>query len=145
MKSLFQKVIAALVLAGPVAAAAQSYPERPISFVVPFAAGGATDALARQFAEHMARNAKQPIIVENISGAAGTVGAARVARARPDGYTYLIGHVVPRLKSITRQPSHSPLALATRSSPEEKVLVSQPRSWMTSAVESRTEGSSSTM
>ena len=93
MKSLFQKVIAALVLAGPVAAAAQSYPERPISFVVPFAAGGATDALARQFAERMARNAKQPIIVENIAGAGGTVGAARVARARPVGYTYLIGHV----------------------------------------------------
>ena len=93
MKSLFQKVIAALVLAGPLAAAAQSYPERPISFVVPFAAGGATDALARQFAERMARNAKQPIIVENIAGAGGTVGAARVARARPDGYTYLIGHV----------------------------------------------------
>src|SRR5688572_5160663 len=93
MKSLFQKVIAALVLAGPLAAAAQSYPERPISFVVPFAAGGATDALARQFAERMARNAKQPIIVENIAGAGGTVGAARVARAKPDGYTYLIGHV----------------------------------------------------
>jgi tripartite-type tricarboxylate transporter receptor subunit TctC len=92
MKSLLPKIIAALVLGGPIAVAAQ-YPERPISFVVPFAAGGATDALARQFAERMARTAKQTIIVENVAGAGGTVGAARVAKARPDGYTYLIGHV----------------------------------------------------
>jgi tripartite-type tricarboxylate transporter receptor subunit TctC len=84
---------AALALAAPLAALAQAYPERPISFVVPFAAGGATDALARQFAERMSRSAKQSIIVENVPGAGGTVGAARVAKARPDGYTLLIGHV----------------------------------------------------
>ena len=93
MKVLLGKAVVAVLLAMPCAAFAQAYPERPISFVVPFAAGGATDALARQFAERMARNAKQPIIVENVAGAGGTVGAARVAKAKPDGYTYLIGHM----------------------------------------------------
>jgi tripartite-type tricarboxylate transporter receptor subunit TctC len=90
---LLWKVAAAMLAVMPCGAFAQGYPERPITFVVPFAAGGATDALARQFAERMARNAKQAIIVENIAGAGGTVGAARVAKAKPDGYTYLIGHV----------------------------------------------------
>lgn len=93
MKVLLGKVVVAVLLAMCCTAFAQAYPERPISFVVPFAAGGATDALARQFAERMARNAKQPIIVENVAGAGGTVGAARVAKAKPDGYTYLIGHM----------------------------------------------------
>jgi tripartite-type tricarboxylate transporter receptor subunit TctC len=60
---------------------------------VPFAAGGATDTLARQFAERMARGARQPILVENVAGAGGTVGAAKVAKSRPDGYTLLVGHV----------------------------------------------------
>ena len=72
---------------------AQAYPERPITFVVPFAAGGATDTLGRQFAERMSRGKAQPIIVENVAGAGGTVGAARVAKAKPDGYTYLVGHM----------------------------------------------------
>jgi tripartite-type tricarboxylate transporter receptor subunit TctC len=93
MKTIAGKAVLTLLLAIPCGASAQTYPERPISFVVPFAAGGATDALARQFAERMARNANQSIIVENIAGAGGTVGAARVAKARPDGYTYLIGHM----------------------------------------------------
>lgn len=92
MKTFLCGLCAALVLALPGAARAQ-YPERPINFIVPFAAGGATDLMARQFAERMARGAKQPIVVENVAGAGGTVGAARVAKAKPDGYTFLIGHV----------------------------------------------------
>ena len=88
-----RRILAAALVALPLVASAQAYPERPISLVVPFAAGGATDALARHFAERMARGAKQSIIVENIAGAGGTVGAARVAKARPDGYTYLVGHM----------------------------------------------------
>jgi tripartite-type tricarboxylate transporter receptor subunit TctC len=92
MKSLLQAAVAALALAGAAAAPAQ-YPERPITFVVPFAAGGATDTLARQFAERMARGKPQAILVENVAGAGGTVGAAKVAKARPDGYTFLVGHV----------------------------------------------------
>lgn len=83
--------IAALAFAAPVAA--QPFPARPVTLVVPFAPGGATDALARQFAERMGRGARQPIIVENIAGAGGTLGTGRVARAKPDGYTMLVGHV----------------------------------------------------
>ena len=57
-------------------ALAQSYPARPVTFIVPFAAGGATDVLARQFAERMARTFGQKIIIENVAGAGGTLGAA---------------------------------------------------------------------
>jgi tripartite-type tricarboxylate transporter receptor subunit TctC len=93
MKTLMRTVLAVLFAAAPLVAGAQTYPERPISFVVPFAAGGATDALARQFAERMSRGARHNIIVENVPGAGGTVGAARVAKSKPDGYTLLVGHV----------------------------------------------------
>jgi tripartite-type tricarboxylate transporter receptor subunit TctC len=93
-KSIRAALVAAFALVVPtVAASAEQYPTRPISFVVPFAAGGATDALARQFAERMGRGAGQQIIVENVAGAGGTLGAARVARSNPDGYTFLVGHV----------------------------------------------------
>lgn len=87
------KLATAFILAVASAAAFAQYPERSISFVVPFAAGGATDVLARQFAERMGRGQRQGIIIENVPGAGGTVGAARVSRAKPDGYTFLIGHV----------------------------------------------------
>ena len=91
MKAIFRSLCAAFLLAA--GAASAQYPERPVTFVVPFAAGGATDTLARQFAERMSRGKPQPIIVENVAGAGGTVGAARVAKAKPDGYTYLVGHM----------------------------------------------------
>ena len=72
---------------------AQTYPTKPINWVVPFAAGGPTDALARHIAERVARELGQPILIENAPGAGGTVGAAKVARATPDGYTLLVGHM----------------------------------------------------
>jgi tripartite-type tricarboxylate transporter receptor subunit TctC len=79
-------------------AGAQPYPSRPITLVVPFAAGGPTDTLARIISERMRSSLGQPIIVENVGGAAGTIGVGRVARAAPDGYTVGIGawntHVV---------------------------------------------------
>ncbi len=86
------KLIAMLLILMPIAVMAQ-YPERPITFVVPFAAGGATDTLARNFAERMSRGAKQLIVIENIPGAGGTVGSAKVAKSKPDGYTFLVGHL----------------------------------------------------
>ena len=86
-------VAAALVLLPGSGTQAQPYPARPVTFVVPFAAGGATDVLARQFAERMSRSFGQRIIVENVAGAGGTLGAARVAKAKADGYTFLIGHM----------------------------------------------------
>lgn len=86
------QALAATAYLGAFAAHAE-YPERTIAWVVPFAAGGATDTLARQFAERMSRGARQPIVVENVGGAGGTVGAAKVAKSKPDGYTFLVGHV----------------------------------------------------
>ena len=74
------------------AATAQDYPTRSITIVVPFPAGGPTDALARVLAERMKAALGQSVIVENPTGAAGTIGTGRVARAAPDGYTVILGH-----------------------------------------------------
>ncbi|HRK24339.1 MAG TPA: tripartite tricarboxylate transporter substrate-binding protein [Beijerinckiaceae bacterium] len=74
-------------------AIAQPYPNKPISLVVPFAAGGPTDLIARLVGESMTKTLGQQIIVENIAGAGGTIGPSRVARAKPDGYTFLVHHV----------------------------------------------------
>ncbi len=72
-------------------AAAQSFPDRPITIVVPVSAGGPTDAIARVLAERMRVALGQPVLVENVTGAAGNIGIGRVARAAPDGYTIGIG------------------------------------------------------
>jgi tripartite-type tricarboxylate transporter receptor subunit TctC len=82
----------ALIVVAVVNAAAQTYPSRPITIVVPYPAGGPTDTLARILADHMKGTLGETIIVENVSGAGGSVGVARVARAAPDGYTLSIGH-----------------------------------------------------
>jgi len=72
---------------------AESYPTRPITIIVPYPAGGPADAIARIVGEGMRMNLGQPVIVENVSGAGGTLGVARVARAAPDGYTLSIGQL----------------------------------------------------
>lgn len=76
-----------------VSASAQTYPDRTITMVVPFAAGGPTDTVARLVAETMSKDLGQQIIVENVGGAGGTLGAGRVATAEPDGYTVLLHHI----------------------------------------------------
>src|SRR5713101_9250168 len=82
----------AAVLAGIPAAAAQNYPSRPVTLVVPFAAGGPVDTIARILGAPMGKTLGQTVLVEDVVGAAGTLGVGRVARAAPDGYTLSIGH-----------------------------------------------------
>lgn len=83
-----------IALAQFVPAAAQAaYPERPITMIVPFAAGGPTDVVARIVTDHMSRTLGQQIVIENVAGAGGTTGITRAAQARPDGYTIMMGHM----------------------------------------------------
>jgi tripartite-type tricarboxylate transporter receptor subunit TctC len=79
------------LLAGPVAA--QTYPSRPITMIVPYAAGGPTDTVARVVADAMGRNLGQRVIVENAAGAGGTIGSLRAAKAEPNGYTLILNHI----------------------------------------------------
>ncbi len=88
-----------LALAAP--AAAQDYPNKPITMVVPFAAGGPTDVLGRVVAERLGQILGQQVIVENVGGAGGMTGSARVAKAAPDGYQILIGTVGTHAQSQT--------------------------------------------
>ena len=74
-------------------ASAQSYPSRPITIVVPFAAGGTSDVIVRIVGEHMSRTLGQQLIIENVGGAGGTTGMVRVAQAAPDGYTVGVGNM----------------------------------------------------
>ena len=88
----------AIVAAAAASAAAQTYPSKPVTLVVPFSASGPVDTRARSLAEHMRSSLGQTIIIENVTGAAGSLGTGRVARSPPDGYTLVIGiwgtHVV---------------------------------------------------
>ncbi|HEX8167611.1 MAG TPA: tripartite tricarboxylate transporter substrate-binding protein [Beijerinckiaceae bacterium] len=92
LKTLLGAAVAgALGLAGP--AFAQNWPTRPITMVIPFAAGGPTDVLGRVMGERMSQILGQQIVIENVGGAGGGTGSQRVARANPDGYTFLLGTV----------------------------------------------------
>jgi tripartite-type tricarboxylate transporter receptor subunit TctC len=84
--------IAGVALAAPAAAWAQTYPSRPITIIVPFAAGGPTDTIARILAERMRVSLGQTVLIENVTGANGSIGVGRAARAPADGYTISIGH-----------------------------------------------------
>ena len=92
MRKLLTVMAAAFVALGCIGvAAAQSYPTRPITMIVPFPAGGATDTLARFLGEQMRGIPGQPIIIENVAGAAGSIGVGRAVRSPADGYTLSIG------------------------------------------------------
>ncbi|MBP0621241.1 Bug family tripartite tricarboxylate transporter substrate binding protein [Cupriavidus consociatus] len=91
LKTLLGGVAAlAMCLAAP-AGASEAWPQKPITLIVPWAAGGSTDILARVLSEHLTRSLGQPVIVDNKPGASGNIGSAMVARAKPDGYTLLVG------------------------------------------------------
>jgi tripartite-type tricarboxylate transporter receptor subunit TctC len=89
------RLLMLLVLACSVPAAAQDYPSRPVKFVVPFPAGGPLDLLSRVVAQRLTEEWKSPVVVENVTGATGSIGAHNVARAAPDGHTLLVTVDIP--------------------------------------------------
>jgi tripartite-type tricarboxylate transporter receptor subunit TctC len=91
MRSLLGAALALVIAAG--SAVAQDYPTRAISLIVPFAAGGPTDTVARMIGQVMSKSLGQSIVIENFGGAGGTIGAARAAQAKPDGYTLFLHHI----------------------------------------------------
>ncbi len=94
------------------AASAQTFPSKAVTIVVPFAAGGPTDVVARIIGERMARSFGQPVLIENIVGASGTAGSLRVSQAAPDGHTILIGHTGTHAASVALMPNlkYDPIA-----------------------------------
>ena len=87
------------------AAFAQTYPARPVTLIVPFPPGGSTDVAARIVADHMSRTLGQQVIVQNVSGAGGTVGSTRAMRADPDGYTILMGQMGTHAAAVALYPN----------------------------------------
>src|SRR5437667_3740317 len=108
MRHVLPRAIAVLVALGFVAApvaAQDDYPRRPITLIVPFAAGGPTDVISRIASDHMSRTLGQPIIIENIVGAGGTTASTRAARASPDGYSIEMGHMGTHAASVALYPN----------------------------------------
>src|SRR5690242_5582852 len=94
MKTTTLAVALAFLAGAACGAQAQSYPSKPVTIIVPFAAGGPTDAMARAISERMRQAlGGQPILIENVTGAAGSIGVTRAARSAPDGYTISMGHL----------------------------------------------------
>src|SRR5205809_6180127 len=93
MSKLFLAVVLVATLADLTGANAQTYPSRPVTIVVPFAAGGPSDAVARILGERMRATLGQTFLVENVAGAGGTIGVTRVVRAPADGYTVSYGQL----------------------------------------------------
>ena len=96
---------AALLAASAGIAAAQDYPTRPITVIVPFAAGGPTDVIARIVTDNMSKTLGQSLVIENVVGAGGTTGATRAMRAAPDGYTIIMGHMGTHAASVALYPN----------------------------------------
>jgi tripartite-type tricarboxylate transporter receptor subunit TctC len=96
----------AMILAmAAVPASAQDYPSRPITIIVPFAAGGPTDVIARIVADNMSKTLGQTMLIENVVGAGGTTGSTRAMRAAPDGYTIEMGHMGTHAASVALYPN----------------------------------------
>lgn len=113
MSQITRRALPALALAAPAVSPARAqarYPDRPITVIVPFAAGGPTDTVARLVAEAMGRDLGGTVVVENVGGAGGTLGAQRVAQARPDGYTLLIHHIgMATIPTLYRRLAYDPV------------------------------------
>jgi tripartite-type tricarboxylate transporter receptor subunit TctC len=109
MRIIKMNVAAAALVAAAVSADAQSWPNRPLTMVAPFAAGGSTDAIARIVADGLSSQLGQPVIVENVGGAGGMTGANRVAKAAPDGYQFVLGNVGTHAQnqSLYKRPAYN--------------------------------------
>jgi tripartite-type tricarboxylate transporter receptor subunit TctC len=101
-RSLIVSAVAALLSAAP--AAAQTFPSRAITILVPYSPGGPTDIAARVVGEHMAATFGQNVVIENLTGGGGTIAAGRVARAAPDGYTLPL-HQLALAANVTLLPN----------------------------------------
>ena len=117
LRMLFTFASGAGIVGGMIAltvhsALAQTWPTRPVTLVVPFGAGGSSDVIARVVAEGLRANLGQPVIVENIGGAGGMIGASRVAKAAPDGYQFVLGNVGTHAQnpSVYRKPLYDAVA-----------------------------------
>jgi len=103
-------LVASAALAFATAAGAQAYPERTVTIVVPFAAGGPTDTVTRLVGQSMMKSLGKTVIVENVAGAGGTIGVEKVARAKPDGYTLLLMHIgISTSPSLYRNLRYDPV------------------------------------
>jgi tripartite-type tricarboxylate transporter receptor subunit TctC len=135
MRRAVASALAAAWLGLPLAAVAQSYPTKPITMIIPFAAGGPSDTLGRLTADHLGKTLGQQVLVENVGGAGGTVGTERAARAVPDGYTIFQHHgamaaapsLYPNLKFDTKTAfeyigliNTGPMVLTSRKTLEAK-------------------------
>jgi len=104
-----RKLLLAIAFAGALASIgsvnAQVYPARPVTIIVPFAAGGATDVIARIFGEHLSRTLGQQFVIENVVGAGGTTGSTRGMRGNPDGYTILLGQTGTHAAAVAFYPN----------------------------------------
>jgi tripartite-type tricarboxylate transporter receptor subunit TctC len=103
MRTVTSLLFGALLL--PLAAHAQTYPSRPITVIVPFPAGGPSDVITRIVAEHMGKTLGQTMVIENVAGAGGTIGSARVAAARADGHTLLAGSMGSHVSAPVLTPN----------------------------------------
>src|SRR5437016_776137 len=112
MPSMRMIAAAVAVVAVSAPAAAQNWPNRPVTMVVPYAAGGSTDIIGRIFATRLSEILRQQVIVENIGGAGGMAGANRVAKAPPDGYQFVLGNVGTHAQNQTlyKAPLYDALA-----------------------------------
>src|SRR5687767_3662483 len=117
LNGLFRRTVllagltACLALPAGMAAAADAFPSRTVTLVVPFAAGGSTDLIARIIAERMSQDLGQTVIVENKAGAGGNIGADAVAKADPDGYTILMGTIATHAlnPAVMKQMPYDPV------------------------------------
>src|SRR5262249_23618145 len=99
LKTLCAALAALIAIVGT--ASAQPYPTKPVTMIIPFAAGGPTDVLGRIMAQRMSEILGQQVVVENVGGAGGMTGSKRVADAQPDGYTFVLGTVGTHAQSQT--------------------------------------------